>query len=157
MSVNIYLTFTPCLHVEESIANPFKIEVTTIVTTITHHIVCSVLANLIQCFFCSVAVIWNLSCLPTFKRVCEQMITFVCINSNILCNTLVVLNGTSKVNATHSLNNDSEFVTFVYGRNSNTLLIFHTVDATYIFIVDKYLCKVVTIINIKCTRICNSR
>ena len=66
---------------------------------------------------------------------------------NALGNALEVFYGTAKIDASHCLDKYGETLTALYGWQHEALLVFHTVDFTDVFSVDKHLGKIVAVGN----------
>ena len=148
MTIDIDLPLAKQLHIQEGIAQAFllQIEVTPIITTSMEGtaptIGCCCRKGTNSCLI----VIRNSQDRPALQVPGEFMTFLFGRNHHTLGNTLIVLDSPSKIDTSHGLDENLQFLALLNRWELDTLLIAHPVNLTDVFPIEENLGKVVTII-----------
>ena len=114
MPVDINLTFAECLHINKGVAHLLQVEVAAIVTRLgqeTTHLV----GWHGECIHSCLVIISDAAVVPSGRGEGKFAILFLCSEGYVADDTLVVFDGTTEVDSSHTFYHDGELCTLWHG------------------------------------------
>ena len=114
MPVDVNLTLAECLHINKGIAHLLQVEVATIVTRLgleTAHLV----GWHSGCLDCCLIIISDAAVVPSGRGEGKFAILFLSSEGYVADDTLVVFDGTTEVDSSHTFYHDGELCTLWHG------------------------------------------
>ena len=114
MTIYINLSLAECLHINKGVAHLINIKVAAIVTSLALQA-----AHLVgwhgECLYCCLIIISDAAVVPTGRGEGKFAILFLSSEGYVADDTLVVLDGTTEVDSSHTFYHDGELCTLWHG------------------------------------------